>query len=488
MKKHIIIIVLILILTFTGNVSAIDSENEYVKILPGSDKNAVDINWHGHLNIDEDEEIGVEVYDKSYINTKNIDGEERATITFLVFHNNRLGWGESIKYLPREKFKGPGGFVEKTNLPLIKIGDKWIGKITIVPKESIKAIQIWKHENTGKKYFGVGVQIPESNKKLIEVGKNPEKGFHWNYYLYIPKNISSSQSSNYLKHMLVQPNNTGTFTDDIDIHDEAAKKTAESNPLAQELGIPILVPVFSRPRTIKNVQDKGYMYYTHSLDRQTLSLEIKKYKRLDRQLVAMIEHAQDLLAQRKIQLKDKVFMFGYSAAGTFTNRFITLHPEKVQAIAAGGICGLPTLPLEKINNKELYYPVGVYDIKELTGSEFNFAAYKKIPQYLFMGNEDTNDTLPYPAPYNEWEKEIIKEVFNTEPIPIKRQSDKEYAQILIKRFNKAKEFYEQEEIPAQFVLYEGIGHRLTPKIIEDVVRFFKNNADNKLDKILPFNN
>ncbi len=477
-----------MILTFAGSVSAIDSENEYVEILPGSDKKAVDFSWHGHLNIGEDEGIRVKVYDKSYIYNRNIDGEERATITFLVFHNSPSGWGESIKYLPREKFKGPGGYVEKTNLPLIKAGNKWIGKITIVPTQSIRAIQVWKHENTGKEYFGVDVRIPESNKRLIKVDKKPEEGFHWDYYLYIPKNISSAQSSGYSNHMLVQPNNTGTFTDDIEVHDRAAKKTAEENPLAQELGIPIFVPVFSRPRTIKDVPHKGYMYYTHSLNRQTLSLEVKKYKRLDRQLIAMIEHAQDLLAQRKIQLKDKVFMFGYSAAGTFTNRFITLHPEKVQAIAAGGICSLPTLPVKRIDNKELYYPVGVFDIKELTGSEFNLAAYKKIPQYLFMGNEDTNDTLPYPAPYSEREKEIIKDVFNTEPIPIEKQGNKEYAQILIDRFNKAKKFYEQEGIPSQFVLYKGIGHRLTPKIIQDVGNFFKNNADNRLDKISPYDN
>lgn len=105
--------------------------------------------------------------------------------------------------------------------------------------------------------------------------------------------------------------------------------------------------------------------------------------------------------------------------------------------------------------------MGVFDIKEITASEFNLATYKKIPQYLFMENGDSNDTLPYPAPYNELEKEIIKDIFNTEPIPIEKQGNIKDAQILIDRFNKAKEFYEKEEIPSQFVLYKGIGHRLT---------------------------
>jgi hypothetical protein len=288
--------------------------------------------------------------------------------------------------------------------------------------------------------------------------------------------------------MLVQPNNTGIFTDDIEVHDRAAKKTAKENPIAQELGTPILVPVFSRPKTIKNTPLKGWMYYTHSLNRRTLTLGVKKYKGLDRQLVAMIEDARDLLAERKIMIKDKVLMYGFSAAGNFTSRFITLHPEKVEAIAAGGTNGLPTLPLKRVDNKKLYYSVGVFDLKELTGSEFNLTAYKKIPQYLFMGDEDTNDTLPYPAPYNEREKEIIKEVFDTEPIPIKDQGKKEYSQILIERFNKVEYLYEQNGIPAQFVLYKGIGHEVPTEIISDVARFFKNNADNRLDKILPYDN
>ena len=107
MKKYILITALIVILTFTGCVDAIDSKNKDKKILAGSNKKAVDFSWNGHFNVGEDKSIRVKVYDKSYIHTKKVNGKEKDFVNFLVFHNNKSGWGKSIKYLPKQKFKGP---------------------------------------------------------------------------------------------------------------------------------------------------------------------------------------------------------------------------------------------------------------------------------------------------------------------------------------------------------------------------------------------
>ena len=463
--------------------STLVSSSNNIHILPGSEEKAVKFNIYGELKIGEEKTIIVKVYDKSYIHKKIINGEEKHFINFLVFHKNKTGWGESIKSLPNQTFQGPGGFVEKTDLPIIKAGDKWIGEIDVVITRNIKSMQVWKYKNSGEKYYGIDVQLPSFEHKFMKINARSDEGFYWDYYLYIPDNLFSQN----LKYMLVEPNNTGTFSDDMKRHEQAAKKIAQRNRIAQKLGIPVLVPTFPRPKTIKGVSQKGWLYYTHSLDRQTLTIEKDIYKRLDKQLIAMIKHAQNLLKDKNINVKEKVFMFGFSASGTFVNRFAALHPNITKALATGGLNGLPILPIKMKKNKKLYYPVGIYDIKELTGKKFNYKAYKQIPQYIFMGDEDTNDTLPYPAPFNKQQKEIIKEIYNTRPVPIGAQDQKENAKIVVDRFFKAKEIYEKEDIQAQFVLYKGIGHKVTNYMIEDVVTFLKNNAGNQFNKISPHN-
>ncbi len=471
MRKNIVVFLLIFI-TIIVFAPLILASNNNMHIIPGSDEDSVNFKIYGDLKVNEEKTIIVKVYDESYIHKKIVEGKEKHYINFLVFHKNKTGWGESIQELPNYKFQGPGGFVEKTDLPLTKAGDKWIGEIDIIIKRSIKAIQVWKFKNSGERYYGINVNLSSNESELLKINARSDEGFKWNYYLYIPNNIFSSN----LKYMLVEPNNTGTFTDNMDRHENAAKKIASRNPIAQKLGIPVLVPAFPRPKTIKGISEDGWLYYTQALDSKTLKIEKGLYKRLDKQLIAMIEHAKTLLKDKEIEVKEKVFMFGFSASGTFTNRFAVLHPKYLQAVATGGLNGLPILPIKSKDNKKLYYPVGVYDIKEITGEEFDDKAYQKIPQYIFMGEEDTNDTLPFPAPFSKQQKEIIKDVYNTKPIPIDEQEKKTEAEIVVDRFNIAKEIYIKEDIPAQFVIYNDVGHKLTNYMIDDIVNFFENTA------------
>ncbi len=67
--------------------------------------------------------------------------------------------------------------------------------------------------------------------------------------------------------------------------------------------------------------------YTHSLDSDTLKNEEGKLVRIDLQLINMIEDAKSRLLERNIELEDKVFLTGFSASGSFTNRFTVLHPQ-----------------------------------------------------------------------------------------------------------------------------------------------------------------
>lgn len=333
-------------------------------------------------------------------------------------------------------------------------------------------------------YSSYEVVVDENNLEggeLIEIDSNPEAGFYWDYFLYIPEAIDDSNTSGYSEHMLVVPNNTGTSSDDYEKHKEEAKNAIENfSFLGEELNVPMLVPTFPRPDTIDEADKDGWAYYTHALNRNTLKLEVEEYERIDKQLLSMIDHAQEGLAAEGINMDEQVFLKGFSASGTYVNRFIKLHPDRVQAITAGGINGLPTLPLEEANNEDLMYSVGINDLQSLVDLEFDLDTYKDIPQYLYMGGEDANDTLPYDDAYTEEEREIIINVFKTKPV---KEDTPENAEILIDRFNKAEKYYEANDIPAQFEIYEGIGHEFSAEIFNDIIEFYKQNANNSLDEI-----
>ncbi len=124
-----------------------------------NDQQAAAFSWSGYLYDGESKTIEVEVYDGSYIHERYVGDEKQFTVTFLVFHDDPSGWGTAIQSIAKEQFTGPGGYVEKANLPLRKEGEKWVGEIVIIPSESIRSIEIWKYPNRGTVHFGVAVDI-----------------------------------------------------------------------------------------------------------------------------------------------------------------------------------------------------------------------------------------------------------------------------------------------------------------------------------------
>jgi hypothetical protein len=197
---------------------------------------------------------------------------------------------------------------------------------------------------------------------LIEVPAAGSSGFFFPYYLYIPKDLSRSKPAR----LLVEPNNTGQASDDFEVHRASAKRLAtagDGHRLADRLQTPLLVPVFPRPRS-------QWKIYTHYLDRDSMLIKDGPLARIDLQLLSMIRHARQLLGDAGIETRTKVFMNGFSASAGFVNRFATLHPEAVRAIAAGAINALPMYPLESYQGEKLPFPLGLADLKSLTGGDF----------------------------------------------------------------------------------------------------------------------
>lgn len=292
----------------------------------------------------------------------------------------------------------------------------------------------------------------------IQVPADSDAGFNYPYYLYVPETTQAEPVP-----MLVEPNNTGSPSDDLETH-----RSAVEDRLADGLGpqlyskalvVPLLVPVFPRPAG--EIAPSGT--YTHALDEDSMELEGTPLERVDLQLIAMIEHARALLDKLSYPVAEDVLLNGFSASGNFVNRFAALHPERVRSLSAGGINGTPILPLERASGYELDYPIGVADFEELVGEPFDAASWRDVSQFLYMGGDDENDTLPYDDAWSDRHQRIAPDVYGED-----MQAD---------RMPYSETVYDDAGAEATFKIYEGVGHTAAPiQIQRDIASFHRRNA------------
>jgi predicted esterase len=298
---------------------------------------------------------------------------------------------------------------------------------------------------------------------FVEVSAQPSLGFQFEYYLFIPPGARHPESDTRL---LVRPNNTGTGSDDHSVHARSAQRTVAGDyvrQIAESLNAPLLVPVFDRPET-------GRQRYTHALDSDTMGIDQGKLQRIDLQLTAMINHAKGLLEAAEIPVEERVFMDGFSASGNFTNRFVALHPGLVRAAVMGGVNGMPILPVASLKGRELPFHVGVADMEQYTGKPFDLETYRTVAQYLFMGELDDNDTLPYDDAYNDDERELTAAVLG---------------ESMAERWRNSQTIYNSLNLSVRFATYAGVGHHTTDEMVADIIRFFQANRGNAIELPAP---
>ena len=286
---------------------------------------------------------------------------------------------------------------------------------------------------------------------LIKFAARPDLKFNFEYLIYLPKGMRL----NSLNYLMVETTNTGP-NDSMEHHEKgaryAAARSSVGNFVAKKLKLPLLVPIFPRPAT-------DWMYYTHALDRDALLSKEFGIERLDLQLLAMIGDAKQKLAQRNLPLHDKFFITGFSASGTFANRFCLLHPEKVKATASGGINAIAILPVAQMGGKTLNYPLGLADIDKITGRKVNLEQFKELPQLLYMGEKDENDAVAFDDAYSKEDRELVYELMGKQLIP--------------QRWQFIQTVYQQNNVQAEFRSYKNIGHGTDLKINNDLVDFFR---------------
>lgn len=293
--------------------------------------------------------------------------------------------------------------------------------------------------------------------ELTLVDPDHEEGFNYPYFLFIPDQMNSRKEI----YMIMEPNNSGFTNDTLEKHIEKARRTAMKdfyigNYLSVKLGYPLLVPVFPRP-------DSCWKIYTHALDRDVIMQKGNPMERLDLQLLAMVENARSMLEVKGYRINPKVLMTGFSASGTFVNRFSLIHPGKVMAYAAGGLNGLLMLPLGELEGEELNYPVGINDFEQIFGKKFEYELFREIPQFLFMGENDKNDAIPYEDGYDLAERELIYRVLGKEMQPV--------------RWQACQDLYRKYGVNAAFNTYKGLGHEHPIKIKKDILKFFKSTLE-----------
>lgn len=287
--------------------------------------------------------------------------------------------------------------------------------------------------------------------KPVYVPSNPDAGFHYPYFLYAPKPIAEAD-----RPILIEPNNTGTATDDYPKHRKPAERQIRgsrgfSKTLAKALKVPLLIPVFPRPRS----EPVDGLHYVHALDVETLEVSDGPLARVDKQLLSMADHARSILTELSYPVNEQIIMNGFSASGNFVNRFAALHPERVQSVSAGGINGTAILPMAEDKGYTLNYHIGIADLESLIGKEFNLEAFNNVSQLNYMGAEDDNDTIPYSDAWSDEQREKALAVYGED-----MQED---------RMPYCESVYEDVGADAEFKIYEGVGHKMTLEIQKDVV-------------------
>ncbi|PKP52478.1 MAG: hypothetical protein CVT92_08600 [Bacteroidetes bacterium HGW-Bacteroidetes-1] len=295
--------------------------------------------------------------------------------------------------------------------------------------------------------------------KLIFVEADPQKGFQFPYFLYFPNGMSYEKEL----FLIVEPNNSGFVSDTFNEHIEKARRTAVKdfyigNYTSRSLKIPLLVPVFPR-------SESEWKIYTHALDLDVMLQQGNSLERIDNQLIAMIDDAISTIKKQGFIMNDQILLTGFSASGTFVNRFSMIHPDKVFAVVAGGLNGLLMLPLSEINGKNLDYPLGINDYEKLFGKVFDAKTFNHIPQFLFMGELDDNDAISFEDGYDSTERALIYSSLGKE--------------MLAQRWIKCKEIYNMKSVNATIKTFKGLGHEHPENVKKEALGFFEMILMNK---------
>ena len=297
--------------------------------------------------------------------------------------------------------------------------------------------------------------VGEVQDEPLKIEARPGKGFAYPYYLYVPKAMREIRAQKQKHTILVIPNNAGKTDDRFEVHEaDVKRKMAQNKTMTSQLNVMILMPVFPRPAT-------DWRIYTHALDRDSMLTDKKQYKRFDLQLAAMIDDARRRLKAEKLKTDKRVLMLGFSASAMFVNRFTFLHPKRVKAAVIGSPGGWAIAPADAYKEKTLRYPIGTGDFQAVSGADLDIKSLRKVPLFIFLGDQDDNDSVVFGDSYDPEDKDLIFEFFGKTPV---------------ERWEISKKLYQDNKLNADFRLYPNVKHTISQEMFADIFAFFRKYA------------
>jgi len=207
-----------------------------------------------------------------------------------------------------------------------------------------------------------------------------------NWFSYVPSNINRTDLTYVLicgasHSKSVNRYDYEAFTDDVGSERNSPRCLNKARALNAAMIIPVFPQDSERKYYVSNIDWKGFLDTTDSF-----------YGRPDLKVNLMVDRLQQDLRSDNYTVADKILMQGFSAGGAFAQRYTILHPERVQAIAAGAVSFM-TMPEVEYNGTNLDWPLGIYDFTTIMGTDFNHDAYMQVHQLIYVGELDDRTLL-----------------------------------------------------------------------------------------------
>lgn len=242
----------------------------------------------------------------------------------------------------------------------------------------------------------------EHDFKVILVEADPEKGFNYSYFVYIPNEPKSMLMMDCLNdyeeeipkghvenlegmeevYSLFQSSeiirsNSSNSNEKEENKDQTLDRAyyrlekgiiALSNMIGINPNAPAIVPL------IPGYGNEQFDSVVSQLDKDVISTTAPQIK-------AMIEYARKIIEDRTgIEISDKVIPLGHSKSSTFANNFSSYYPEMCEASILGG-GGFGTLPIDEI-------VLQVVPDDEITDSEKFALVNGKVTKRIIQSNLD----------------------------------------------------------------------------------------------------
>jgi pimeloyl-ACP methyl ester carboxylesterase len=282
------------------------------------------------------------------------------------------------------------------------------------------------------------------------VFRQADRTIAYNWFTYVPASITKEEPS----YVWVTGLHGNIITDEYNLITEESRQQAQWRTLlAEEHRHFLLVPAIPRPET-NHVYAVGFDWKVF------LQSSDPFCQRPDFKVNQMIDQFTADLRDLGYNVQDRVFIDGFSAGGMFGQRYTLLHPERVQAVAAGHCGGELTLAEASYDGTVMDWPVGINDFHTLVGREFNRDAYREVPQLVFIGDEDTNTTLWGTGELWRTQSQIdfLIGTFGATP-PVRLENQVKYLNNL-------------GYSSIVFKIYPGVTHQYTSEMVADALAFF----------------